>query len=171
MLMGTHFCRKNTGRAFARPAGFFHSYRRPFNISIRAKFGESTLAKQSVLNFTIDKWPLASNIYAIEWSSVNNNLMNETGIMDAIETHRRNCPAFLEWFAGVRITPRAHPRDGQELRFPTRAWVDIQAGTTEEAQRIAEKLFELGYGISPIHTNSASAKHIFAYAIKTEKFN
>ena len=167
--MDAKTCRGNADRALARSARLLHSW--PFNISIRAKFGETVVVKQNMLIFTIDKWWLAIYYCVIEWPAVYCILMSEMEKINAVEIHRKSCPGSLEWFAGVRIAPRLHPWDGQEPPYSTKAWMDIRADTAQEAHKIAKKLFELGYGKSPIHTNSPSGEHVFAYAINNETFN
>jgi hypothetical protein len=170
MLTGTNLCRGYADRVFARSAGFMHSHSWPVNISIRAKFGESAVTKPNASNFSIDKWWLTIECFAIDWPAIL-NFVSETEKIDAIENHRKSCLDSLQWFTGVCTAPRLHPWDGQELPFSTKAWINIQTGTPEEAQRITQKLFELGYGKSPIHTISTSGKYIFAYAIYTESLN
>lgn len=169
MLTDSTYRNKKADRAFTRSAHYLHSW--PLNISIRAKFGESTIASQKALNFTIDKWWVASNSFVIEWPAISYFSMSEMEKIAAIENHRSRCAGSLAWFAGVRNAPRIHPWDEQELSFSTKAWIDIPTDTPEEAQIIAHKLFSLGFGKSPIHTASSSGKHVFAYAVNTESLN
>ena len=98
-------------------------------------------------------------------------MMTAAKVIAIIEFHRGKCPESLRWFAGVYIAPRIHPWDEKELPFPTKAWIDIPIATSEEAQMIAQELFQLGYDESPINMNKSSATHIFAYAMNEESLN
>ena len=147
------------------------AHRRPINISIRAKkFGELTRAKQKKVIQAIDIWLNRSILIVIKWPAMG-NIMTAAEVIAIIEFHRRKCPGSLRWFAGIYIAPRIHPWDEQEHPFPTKAWIGITIATSEEAQTIVQKLFQLGYGESPINTNKSSAKHIFAYAMNKESLN
>lgn len=169
MLTSTTCRRERADRVFARSALFTHRW--TVNISIRAIVGECTVDNHRGIFFTIDKSRAAHNVFVIECPSIDIETMNEADKISAIETHRSRCSGSLRWFAGVRIAPRIHPWDEQELPFSTMAWIGIAADTHDEAQRIAQRLFDLGCGRSPIHTASGLGKHVFAYALNEEYLN
>jgi hypothetical protein len=93
-------------------------------------------------------------------------------IMAAIDEHRAACAGhFFSWFAGVQIAPRLHPWDEQELSFPIRVWLNLNANTGEEAQTIVQQLFTAGCAKSPLHSNLPTAKCVFVYALPLETTN
>ncbi|HEY5893941.1 MAG TPA: hypothetical protein VIT91_11985 [Chthoniobacterales bacterium] len=136
---------------------------RPINISIRANPGEGTL--QNGDHSVIDKFSRSVHYFAIEWPVKS---MFEEDAISAIEAHRKKCPESLSWFAGVRSARRIHPHDEHEVHFLTNAWIDVSVDTPDGAQRVARRLLQLGCVQSPIHTDSPSARHVFAYALNEE---
>ena len=110
-------------------------------------------------------------ILVIEWPAIASKSMSEMEKIAAIETHLDKYPGSLNRFAGVRVAPRIHSWNEQEVPFSTKAWIDISCDTPEEAQRIAQRLFALGCGKSLIQTNSSIGKHVFGYADNSESLN
>ncbi len=162
MLSGRLKRKGRADRASARSAVSQHSW--PVNISIRATIGDCSVLKQGSSDSAIDNSVNRDILYAIDWPAIIS--MSEIEIVAQIESHRKKCAGDLEWFAGVRVAPRIHPWDEQELPFSTSAWIDLLSDTPEEAQRVARSLFALGWGRSPAHAYLSSGKHVFAYAVK-----
>ena len=165
MLTNSASCKSIADRDCARSAYLTDSG--PINISIRAKVGELRTKVQTIADLAIDKWRGDDIICVIDWPAI----MNKTEALRAIQRHQQRCRDSLRWFAGVRNSPRRHPWDERQFGFATEAWIDVTTDTSEGAQEVAQRLFELGYVASPLHTESESGRHIFAYATKSESSN
>jgi hypothetical protein len=92
-------------------------------------------------------------------------------ILATVAEHQAHSGPVSGWFVGVRFKSRLHPWDEQELPFPTRAWINLRADTGDEAQRAVERLLAIGYAKSSLHTDSPSARCVFAYHANKETPN
>jgi hypothetical protein len=121
------------------------------------------------------KKPIASHyfigyIFVTELTTVDS--MTEEEAMNKFILHLINSSLGIEyWYAGVGLTTRRHPWDECELSFSTRAWLHIAVDTSEQAQKVARRLFERGCGESPMHTVSSSATYVFLYASSHQSLN
>ncbi len=168
MLIKPHLLNEMADQAFAQSAA--GSYSQHFNISIRAICGERNKSKQISLKIAIDKSCVSVFVYAIDMLTV--VCMKCDAIIERINLHI--CSRSLlatQWFAGVRVRPRLHPWDEQELPFQTKAWLDVSADSGEQAQGVARILFAMGCEESPLHSISPTAKHVFVYSLSKESQN
>lgn len=86
--------------------------------------------------------------------------------MSKMKAHIQTWPSGDDnWFAGLRMNPRIHQWDEQELLFPTHRWIDVEADSPDEANVALEELIDLGLVQRHSGMESKNAIHVFAYAL------
>lgn len=133
-------------RTFARLAPF---HDRQVNVSIRTHAGDMGFHYESEKK-SIDIFHITVNMCAIDLPVIDE--MNNEEILEAAKKHiaQTNRP-WLMWRAGLRLKPRIHPWDEQELAQPTSVLRELTTSRMVQPLPASE---------------SAAARHVFLFALE-----
>jgi hypothetical protein len=168
-MLKNHLC-EEADRVLPRSAND-QPQSRQLSVSIRALLSGNARMNRTAHFLAVDHIKQQALLFARDLTSLSKYMATEQIVFRVLNHIRSTALPPIVWFVGVSHGPRRHPWDEQQLPFSTKAWIVIPTGNAVQAREVVRELFRCGFAASPVHSSSASAMCVFAYALNTEILN